>query len=251
MNFKAFLGLSIALAKTEFKMRNEGSYLGMFWYVLNPLLMFVLLFLVFSDRLGNSIPFYPLYLLLGIILFNFFQQTTVESTTQIVKSDHLIKSIYFPYSALIGAVILKTIFSHIFEMFVFILFLIFLKASLVGIIFYPLILILLSCFCLGISLFLSSIAVYFIDLENIWSFVCRLLWFATPIFYSLGGQTKLYYFNLFNPIYYFITVSRDVLIYQRLPELWMIAGILIFTSVSLLLGFLTFNSLKNKFPELL
>ena len=245
------LGLSIALAKTEFKLRNEGSYLGMLWYLLNPLLMFLLLFLVFSDRLGTKIPNYPLYLLLGIIIFNFFQQATTESTRQIIANDHLIKSISFPYAALIKGTILKTMFSHIFEIFVFIIFILIFKASIIGIIFYPIILIFLSLFILGISLFLSSVAVYFIDLENIWAFISRLLWFATPIFYEVGGQTKLFYFNLFNPLYYFITVSRDILIYQKIPELWQVLGIGIFTTLSLIIGIIVFDRLKDKFAEML
>jgi ABC-type polysaccharide/polyol phosphate export permease len=251
MGVKSFLGLSRIIAKTEFKLRNEGSYLGMFWYLLNPLLTFLLLFLVFGNRLGNNIPNYPLYLLLGIIMFNFFQQSTTEATKQIIANDHLIKSIHFPYAALIGGIILKTAFSHIFEIIIFIIFLLFYGVSLKGIIFYPIILILLSIFILGISLFLSSVAVYFIDLENIWAFTSRLLWFATPIFYSVGGQTKLFYFNLLNPLFYFITVSRDILIYQKQPPFIIFIILALFALISLLIGSIIFNKLKNRFAELL
>src|SRR4030042_3140482 len=96
MKLRHFLDLSLEIAKSSFKLRNEGSYLGIFWYLLNPLLLFLLLLLVFSDRLGNSIPSYPLYLLLGIVIFNFFQQATTESTKIIVRDyGELIKSINF------------------------------------------------------------------------------------------------------------------------------------------------------------
>jgi len=251
MGFKSFLGLSIAIAKTEFKQRNEGSYLGMLWYLLNPLLMFILLFLVFGDRLGKGITHYPLYLLLGIIIFNLFQQATTESTKQIIENDYLIKSIHFPYISLIGGIVLKTIFTHILEIVVFIGFLIFFQISIKGIIFYPIILIFFSIFVLGISLAISSIAVYFVDLENIWLFISRLLWFATPIFYSIESQTKLLYFNMLNPMYYFITLSRDVLIYQKLPHSWIIYGVIISTIISITIGFLIFNNLKNKFAEMI
>ena len=88
--------LSFQLAKANFKLRNEGSYLGVFWYLLNPLLTFILLFFIFSNSTGAGIENYALYLLLGVIIFNFFQQTTTEATQIILKQYHyLIKSIIF------------------------------------------------------------------------------------------------------------------------------------------------------------
>ena len=68
---KKTITLSVALARAHFKLRNEGIYLGIAWYLLNPLLLFAILFFVFSDRLGSSIPYYPAYLFLGIIMFNY------------------------------------------------------------------------------------------------------------------------------------------------------------------------------------
>src|SRR3989344_1389723 len=97
-----FWNLSFGLAKTEFKLRNEGSYLGILWYLLNPILTFGILYLIFADRLGNNIAAYPAYLLLGIIMFNVFQSATVEATKSILKEYHyLIKSIQFPRESLV------------------------------------------------------------------------------------------------------------------------------------------------------
>ena len=122
MGVKHFFELSFQIAKSGFKLRNEGSYLGILWYLLNPLLLFVLLLLVFADRLGNEIPMYPLYLLLGIVMFNFFQQTTSEST-RIVLVDYrdLVKSINFPREAIVLGAVLKFLFSHFFEILLFFL----------------------------------------------------------------------------------------------------------------------------------
>ncbi|MCX6760298.1 MAG: ABC transporter permease, partial [Candidatus Nealsonbacteria bacterium] len=77
------LALSFVFAKVKFKLKNEGSYLGIFWYLLSPILTFLILFFIFSDRLGNDIYLYPIYLLLGIIIFNFFQYTTLEAARNI------------------------------------------------------------------------------------------------------------------------------------------------------------------------
>ena len=118
---KAF-GLSFSLAKAEFKLKNEGSYLGPLWYLLNPVLLFLLFYLIFSDRLGNNIRLYPLYLFLGIIMFNFFQNSTSESCDLISKAhNRLIKSINFSRESLIAAVILKNLFSHLLEILLFII----------------------------------------------------------------------------------------------------------------------------------
>ena len=251
MSLKQTLELSLSLAKAEFKLRNEGSYLGIFWYLLNPLLMFVLLFLVFSDRLGGNIPNYPAYLLLGIIIFNFFQQATTESTRVIYQYRGIIRSIRFPHGALIASIVFRTFFSHIFEIILFIILALIFSSSVYGIVFYPLILIFLFVFIYGISLILSALTVYIVDLENIWAFLVKLIWLGTPIFYAIGGQTRLFYVNLFNPLYYFITMARDVVVYMKIPELWMIFAAIAYCLLFLFFGMLIFNKLKTKFAELI
>lgn len=249
---KSSLGLSFQLAKAGFKLRNEGSYLGILWYLLNPLLLFILLLLVFSDRLGSGIQNYPLYLLLGIIIFNFFQNATTESTKTIIRDySWIIKSINFPRESLIGSIVLKTFFSHLFEIILFIIFLLFFKGFLAGLLFYPVILIFLCIFIFGASLILSSLTVYFVDLENIWFFLSRLIWLGTPIFYAIGGQTRLFYVNLLNPLYYFITIAREIIVYSRVPELWMIFMAIGYSLLFLLIGLLIFNKLKIKFAEMI
>jgi ABC-type polysaccharide/polyol phosphate export permease len=250
--FKNFWQLSVTLAKAGFKLRNEGSYLGILWYLLNPLLLFLLLLLVFSDRLGGNISSYPLYLLLGIILFNFFQQATTEATKTIVREyGGIIKSINFPRESLIGSIILKSIFSHLFEIGLFVIFILIFKGSLAGLLFYPIIMVFFCIFIFGFSLILSSLTVYFVDLENIWFFLSRLIWLGTPVFYAIGGQTRLFYVNLLNPLYYFITIAREIIIYSKVPELWMIFGALGYSLLFLLIGMLIFNKLKVKFAEMI
>jgi lipopolysaccharide transport system permease protein len=250
--FRNFWQLSLQLAKAGFKLRNEGSYLGIFWYLLNPLLLFLLLLFVFSDRLGSSISQYPLYLLLGIIIFNFFQRATTESTKTIIRDYRgIIKSINFPRESLIAGNVLKTLFSHLFEIILFIIFILIFKGSLTGLIFYPIIIFFFCIFIFGACLIISSLTVYFMDLENIWFFVSRLIWLGTPIFYAIGGQTKLFYVNLLNPLYYFITIAREIVIYAKIPELWMIMGIGCYSLLFLLAGLLIFNKLKIKFAEMI
>lgn len=243
--------LSIALAKTEFKLRNEGSYLGIFWYLLNPLLTFGLLMAIFSQRLGQDIPYYPLYLLLGIIIFNFFQQATFDAAKIIQDSRHAIRALNFPLEALVLGNVLKNFFSHSFEIFLFCLFMAYFNAPLWGILSYAPLLICFFLFIAGISFIISSLTVYFVDLGNIWFFLSRLLWFATPIFYGLAAPSKLLLFNFFNPMYYFITAAREAVIYSRIPDNSILCGMAAFSLLSFFGGWLIFHRLKNKFSELI
>lgn len=248
---RQILETSITLAKAEIKLKNEGSYLGILWYLLNPLFTFILLLLIFSDRVGQGIPHYPLYLLLGIIMFNFFQAVTVESTKIIQNNGRVIKSINFPRETLVASVVLKCLFSHSFEVILFIAVSLYFNVSVTCLVYYPVILVFFCLFCFGASLLLSSLNLYFFDLENIWVFVSRLIWLGTPIFYAIGGQNRLLFINLFNPMYYFITIARDIVIYMTMPEWWMIAGCAFYSLLFLMGGVLIFNKLKIKFAEMI
>jgi len=248
---RKFLQLSLELAKAQFKLRNEGSYLGILWYLLNPILMFILLLLIFSNRLGGNIPYYPLYLLLGIIMYNFFQQVTSFSLTSMDESREIMKSINFSREALVLSNVLRTLLAHLFEFIVFIVIALFFGIAFEGLIFYIPIIILFSIFLYGLSLFLTALYVYFIDIENIWMFVSKLVFFATPIFYEIGKQSRLFVLNLFNPLYYFMTLARDFIIYQRTPELWLIGGAVGYTFIFFVVGTLLFKKLKIKFAEML
>ncbi len=251
-NSMGTLKLAIQLAKAEFKMRNEGSYLGILWYLLNPILTFSILYLVFSDRLGRGIELYPAYLMLGIIMFNFFQSATSESSKAILREyHHLIKSISFPRESLILSIIIKGIFSHAFEIALFAIVLAFLHASAFGIILYVPILALLSIFVYGMSLAISSLTVYFVDLDNIWSFASKIIWFGTPIFYAIESQARLYQANLLNPMYYLITLARDVVIYGQAPSPLILWGAIGFSIGSCALGMALFSKLKPDFAELI
>ena len=154
--------------------------------------------------------------------------------------------------SMIGSIVLVAVFSHLFELVILIIFLLFFKIPLIGLLVYPLILILFSIFSLGVSLILSSIAVYFVDLDNIWMFASRLLWLGTPILWSLEKDSKIYVkvFEMINPLYYFITLTRHIVVYHESPPLWIIFGTLGFTFLSITLGLLVFKISSKKIAEM-
>ncbi|MFC1686019.1 ABC transporter permease [Nanoarchaeota archaeon] len=251
MGIKKLLNLSISLAKADFKTRNEGSYLGILWYLLNPILIFTLLLFLFSKRLGQDIPFYPLYLLLGVIMFSLFQQITSSSITTMRANRLIIKSLKFPLESLIASNVLRYLFVHIFEVIIFIAVMLILKVPINPLVFYIPLLIFFCFFLYGFSLILSTLYIYFRDLENIWVFVTKLMFFATPIFYSIDSGSKIFIVNLLNPMFYFITIARDIIIYNKMPEFWMISITIIFSLLFLIIGSIIFKKTKSKFAELM
>lgn len=249
-NFKRLLNTSYEISKAEFKLKTEGSWLGVFWYLLNPIIMFLLLFFVFRERLGGNIDDYPMYLLIGVVLFNLFQQITLDSS-RIVRVKHrgILRSINFPRESLNMASVFTYIYSHLFEIIVLIGFAIILGISLKGFLIYIIILPFLFTFSLGCSLILSSLTLYFIDLEVIWNFALRIGFFATPIFYSIKPGTDLFFLNLFNPMFYFITWAREAILNFSFPEPWVILGAFGYSFLFLLMGLLLYSKLKSKIVE--
>lgn len=245
--FKKNLWLSFSLAKAGFKLRNEGSYLGILWYLLDPLIMFLIFFSV-RGLVGKGIENYPLYLLLGLIMFNFFRKTTSYAVKAITINSGLIKSLNVNQTVFVVAIVLQSSFSHFFEVILFVIFAFIFKIQVLNILFYALIFIFFLLFVLGVSFIIATIGVYVGDFGRIWTLLTRLIWFVTPIFYSSKLELP-FNINPLNPLYYFITVAREIMIYNRFPELWLIFGMIFFSIISILYGIYTFNKHRNKFAE--
>jgi len=248
---KNILKTSIALARVNFKIQNEGTYLGSLWYILNPLLLYALLLFVFSNILGSAIPAYPLYLLIGVIIFNLFRHTTIESSDAIYQNRGLIKSLSFPREILILSIILKNLFNHLFEIAILFVFLPVFGISIFHIAGYFLFLILFIPYIYGTSLFLASVRTRIFDLTNIWIFFSQLLWFATPIFYTIPKDAILLHFmNMLNPLFYFTETGRSILIYGGLPDAQIISGALASSFLFLFFGVFIYKKLSPRFSEI-
>ncbi|MBM3247539.1 hypothetical protein FJZ17_03315 [Candidatus Pacearchaeota archaeon] len=249
-NLRGIIGLSWSLTKANFKLRNEGSYLGLFWYLLYPLLMFVILFTIKGALYKNtSIEFYPAYLMLGLIVYNFITGTLSSSINLMLSNKHFIKSMNINKNSLILANVLQTTFSHVFEFFLFFVLLLITGVPLINIFFYPLVFILIFFFLIGISSIFSIIGSYIYDLKNIWTIVSGILLFVTPVAFIIQKNTSLETINQFNPLYYYITLSRELIIYSRIPSQEIIWGAIICSLVFFIIGTLIFNKFKRKLAE--
>jgi len=249
-DIKSSLDLSFSLAKANFKTRNEGSYLGILWYLLDPLLFFLVILMISSYITGSRAPDYPLYLIIGLVLYNFFSKTTTNSVRAIRNNPNFVTSMKLPLVALVFSGVLTFLFGHFFEIILLIFFVIFFKASLLGVFLYFFVLIFFLVFISGLSLILATLGTYISDFDNIWAFFIHLLRFATPVFFIFQPGTLLYNLNLFNPLFHFINITRGLIMNLQLPHFLIITTLIFGSIFSLVLGLFIFNKYKNKFAEL-
>ncbi|MES2223673.1 MAG: ABC transporter permease [Patescibacteria group bacterium] len=245
------LSLSFSLAKTNFKLRNEGSYLGLFWYILNPLALFLIILFIKNEAFRNSdIQTYPAYLLIGLLVFNFFTQTLSAMITLISSYGGLLKSIKVNSEAIIIARVLQSVFSHIFEIILLVVVSLYLGLPFEGIIFYIIGFILFIFFVLGLSFIFATLGLFVTDLSNVWTAVSQALFFISPIFFVLIPGTPLSLLNSYNPLYYFLDFLRILFIEGVLPDFNIVIGVVLLALISFTLGLSVFNRYKSRFAEL-
>ncbi len=202
----------------DIKVRYKRSVLGFLWVMLNPLFMMLILNMVFSELFRVATKNYTSYLLSGIILWNFFSQSTSSALVSLLTNSNLIKKIYLPKAIFPLSVVMSAVVNFVFSLVP--LFLIFyLTGTSVGgrIIMLPLVIVLVGIFCYGVSLILSTLTVFFHDTKYIYEVVLLAMMYMTPVFFpeSIVPERFRIIFEL-NPMYYFISVFRGVL-YMDVP----------------------------------
>lgn len=176
------------LVKTDFKIRYQGSVLGYLWTLLRPLALFTILYIVFVKflKVGDQIPYFAVYLLLGIVLWNFFVEVTMGSVRAIVDKGDLMRKLSFPRYVIIVAGSFSALINLLINMLVVFLFMLLsqvpLRADGVLIVF-PLME--LFIFSLSIGLLLSALYVRFRDINYIWEVGLQAGFYATPILYPI------------------------------------------------------------------
>src|SRR3989338_4263476 len=182
------------LVRTDFKLRYQGSVLGYAWSLLRPLLIFLILYVVFVKflKIGGDVPHFPVYLLLGIVIWNFFNEMTVQSLGSIVGRGDLIRKIRIPRWIIVLSSSLSALINLMLNLVVVA---VFAYINDVGILstalWLPLILLEVYVFALGISLFLSAFFVKYRDVGYIWEVVLQAGFYMTPILYPLARITNL------------------------------------------------------------
>ena len=238
-----------SLVSKDFKLKYRRSALGVVWSVLNPLLMMCVLTAVFSAFFKFDIENYPLYLILGNILFAFMADSTTSAMNSILDSSSLIKKIrinkaIFP----VEKVLFQLVNFCISLIAVAIVMIYFQIPPTVNILALPLLLLFVSLFSLGIGMALSALAVFFRDVCHLWGVVITAWTYATPLFYpmSILPEWMLPVMEA-NPMYHFVTYFRDIVLWNTMPSLeenLLCFGIALF---SFLIGLIIFRKTQSKF----
>ena len=205
------------LVRTDFKLRYQNSTLGYAWSLLRPLFLFMILYVVFVKflRLGGSIPHFPVYLLLGIVLWTFFVEITSQSITSVVGRGDLIRKIKIPRWIIIISISISALINFALNLIIVAIFMVFNRVTpSVTMLYFPIFIFEIYLFSLGISLWLSALYVKYRDISYIWEIILQGLFYLTPIIYPLSLVTQVWMQKiiLLNPIAQAVQGSRYSLI---------------------------------------
>lgn len=207
------------LVITDFKLRYQGSLLGYVWSLLRPLALFVILYFVFVKflRIGDSVPHFPVYLLLGIVLWNYFAEVTNGGVGAIVGRGDLIRKLNFPKYV----IVLSGSFSALINLMLnFVVVGVFMWINGVhltwNILWAPLLILELFVFALAVAFFLSALFVRLRDVNYIWEVIMQGAFYATPIIYPLSAMSAdIAKILILNPAAQIIQDMRYVVITQE------------------------------------
>lgn len=222
-----FTALTYTLAVTEWKLRFFGSVLGYMWTLVRPLMFFGVLYVVFTEvaRVGNKIPHYTVLLLAGIVLYQFFAEATSLSVSSLVDRESLLRKARFPRMVVPLSVSLTSFFNLLANS---VAVLAFVLASGVRPMWswleVPVLIGLLLAFAVGIGLLLSVAFVRARDVRPIWEVVAQMLFYGSPIFYTIDLFGKFKGIMVCTPLAAILTQLRHALVDPSAPSAADVAG---------------------------
>jgi ABC-2 type transport system permease protein len=261
-DWRRFMHLSVTLAVTEFKLRFFGSVLGYLWTLVRPLMVFGVLYAVFSQvfRFG-AVRYYPAVLLTGVMVYEFFSEATSNAVQSVVNRENLVRKIHFPRLAIPLSVTLTASFNLGLNSIVLVFFMAISGVQLhwtwIGLI--PIFAVLLA-FTTGLAMLLSALFVQFRDISPIWEVTLRVLFYVTPIIYPIEKLAEraphVAHVVMCNPLAVVIQQTRHWVIDPGAPSAAQAIGgralLLIplgIVAVTFALGFWVFNRAAPEIAE--
>ncbi|WP_408069571.1 ABC transporter permease [Butyrivibrio sp. JL13D10] len=237
------------LITRDFAVKYRRSYLGIVWVILNPLMQMIILSSIFSFVFRSNIDNFPVYLILGQVVYNFFNEATTVALGTMVTSGQLIKKIYMPKYIF---PISKTIFSFINFLISFIpvmmVMLFFGVYPNIYWIYLPLYFVTLFAFTLGIGLLLAAMDVFMRDTQYLYGILLPLLNFLTPIFYPVTALSPLIQKIMWwNPLFQYVDCIRHIMLYNTAPSIQQMAMCLLYGFGFLFIGMSYFYRRQDRF----
>ncbi|MEM2030706.1 MAG: ABC transporter permease [Archaeoglobaceae archaeon] len=241
----------ISLTKYEFKIRYRGTFLGLIWSFLAPLLLALVLYFVFRNLFG-WVENFAAYVIVGVFVFRFFSVATSVGMGSLLSRQNLVTKTNVERKL----IPLSTTLSYGLSSFIEILILIPILHALgvkfsIFILLLPIVHIVNVLFIFAINLFLSAMMVYFRDLNQIWDVVLNIIFFASPVVYPLAIIPEPYHdLYMLNPIACFIELYRSCLVYGSF-SINQLIYVIFLTFILLTIGHIFFNTLQRRFGEVL
>lgn len=240
--------LLLQLTRRDILARYKRSFLGVAWTMLNPIGMMIVLSVVFS-RLFTSVQSYPAYVLSGLIAWTFFSQSTNAAMSGLIWGGSLIQRIYIPRTAFgisaIGTALVNLLISIVPLLAVMLITRVTIHPSFA---FLLISILLLACFALGVGLILSTMAVYFPDVAEMYQIILLAWMYLTPVIYPENIlPPNMHLVFVLNPMYYLIRLFRLPLIDGRIPTVDEILPAAICGIGILIIGWIFFTSKSDEF----
>ena len=247
--FKEHQFLFCELVKRDFKKKYKGTFLGMIWSVLSPLLTLLIMSLVFTSFFGRNTPHYTIYLFCGNIIFSYFSESTNGGMGSLLGNASIFTKINVPKHLFLFSKNVQTLINFGLTLIVFFIFCIIDGITFTFAFFlllYPIVC--LVIFNIGVGLILSAMYVFFRDIQYLWSIFCMLLMYMSAIFYTLDAFSPVAQrLFLLNPIYVYIKYFRIIVIDNAIPSVQFHLLSLGYALVALGVGALIYKTKNHKF----
>ena len=229
----------------------KNSVLGVLWSFLYPLLQIAVYAIVFPLIMRSNMENYTGFVCCGLIPWNFFSTAISRSSFTMIENGNILKKVYFPREILPISVVTSEAVNFVISTIIILAFVLGTGMGLTWyVIFYPVILLIQYILLIGISLFVSSITVYFRDLQHFIGIALQLLFYATPIVYATNIIPESYQWILrLNPMTFIIDGYRSIFYYQQQPDFISLGITLLVSLILCVVGYLLFSKLQKRFAE--
>lgn len=237
------------LVKRDFKQKYKRTVLGMFWSMLSPLMMLLVMALVFTKFFGRTTPHYIIYLFCGNLLFNYFKDATSNGMTSLVSNSGIITKVNVPKYLFLFSKNVSSLINFGLTLIVFFVF-----VAIDGIAFswkFLLLLYPIACltvFNVGVGLILSALFVVFKDVRYLYDIFTMVLMYLSAIFYNIEAYSlKIQYLFYMNPVYVYIRYFRKIVIENDIPEPSFHLLCLFYAAVVFIIGCVVYKKNNYKF----
>ncbi len=238
------------LVSRDIKLKYRRSFLGYVWSVLNPLLIMIVLTVVFSTMFSRNIENFPVYLFCGQLLYNFMSNSTHQAIFSITGNAALLKKTYLPKYIFTVSKITSGLIDFVFSMGALLIVILATGTPVTWhALLFPVVLLQVYVFSVGLGLFLAQANVFFRDIQYIYNAITTAWMYLTPILYPIELLPSWLAWTIrhFNPMFFYISQFRDCFYYCQLIRWeYLVAGI-VTAALMLLIGILCFRRSEDRF----